>query len=65
MLRLVARHGETGEPIPDELIARIKAAARYGQGFDTVEYLAACYLDMAWHTLTAAPSVDPRVFEYL
>ncbi len=58
VLRLVARHGETGEPIPDELIDRIKAAEKLGQGFGTVEYLAACYLDMAWHTLTEAPDLS-------
>ncbi len=58
VLRLIARHGETGEAIPAELVARIKAAEKLGQGFATVEYLAACYLDMAWHTLTGAPDTS-------
>ncbi len=63
VLRLVARHYQTGEAVPDEMIARIKEAAKLGQGFATVEYLAACYLDMAWHTLTEAPDLDPEAFE--
>ncbi len=63
VLRLIARHGETGEPIPDQLIAKIKAAERLGQGFATVEYLAACYLDMAWHSLSEAPEEDLEAFE--
>ncbi len=63
VLRWVARHHETGEAIPDELIGRIKEAERFGQGFATIEYLAACYLDMAWHTLTEVPDVEPEVFE--
>ena len=63
VLRLVARHGETGEAIPDELIARVKAAERLSQGFATVEYLAASYLDMAWYTLSEAPDLEPEAFE--
>ncbi len=69
MLRLLARHYQTGEAIPDQLVAKIKAAERLGQGFATVEYLAACYLDLAWHTLTQegdgrqAPDLEPEVFE--
>ncbi len=63
VLRMVARHYRTGEAIPDELIGRIKEAEGFGQGFATVEYLAACYLDMAWHTFTEAPDVEPEAFE--
>ena len=63
VLRLVARHRETGEAIPDELIDKIRAASKFGQGFATVEYLAACYLDMAWHTLTEAPDLGVEAFE--
>ncbi len=62
VLRLYARHFETGEVIPEELIRRIKAAEKHGQGFATVEYLAASYLDLAWHGLAeAAPA--PEDFE--
>lgn len=52
-----ARHHETGEPMPQELVARMEAADRFGQGFRTVEYLAAALLDWAWHTIPAG--TDP------
>jgi peptidyl-dipeptidase Dcp len=48
-----ARHHETGEPMPAGLVARLEAAERFGQGFRTVEYLAAAVLDWAWHTIPA------------
>ncbi len=63
VLRLYARHFETGEVIPDALIVKLKAAETFNQGFATVEYMAACYLDLAWHTLTAAPDLSPAAFE--
>ena len=46
-----AKHYQTGEPMPEALVERIKAAGTYGQGFATTEYLGAALLDMAWHTL--------------
>ncbi|MCX8159896.1 MAG: M3 family metallopeptidase [Candidatus Saccharicenans sp.] len=52
-IKMFARHYQTGEPIPDELIAKIKNSQYFNQGFITVEYMAACYLDMDWHVLTA------------
>ena len=52
-----ARHYRTGEPLPAELVTRMEAAARFGQGFKTVEYLGAALLDWAWHTIPAG--VDP------
>src|SRR5438445_5000972 len=52
-----AKHYKTGAPMPAALIARIKAAGTYGQGFATTEYLGAALLDMAWHTL---PSDAPK-----
>jgi peptidyl-dipeptidase Dcp len=59
-----ATHVGTGEPMPEETVARMKEAARFGQGFATVEYLAATLLDWAWHTLPAgADPGDPLVFE--
>lgn len=63
VLQLYARHYETGEPMPDELIAKIKAAKTFNQGFETVEFLAAAYLDMEWHTITDAESRTPDTFE--
>ncbi len=44
------RHHETGEPMPDELVARIKNAATFNQGFITTEYLACALVDMRFHT---------------
>lgn len=63
MLRLYAKHYQTGEVIPDELIAKLKATDTFNQGFTTVEYMAASYLDMAWHTMTQPKSDEPRAFE--
>jgi peptidyl-dipeptidase Dcp len=63
VLRMFARHYRTGETIPDEIIDKITASATFDQGFRTVEYLAAAYLDMAWHTLDASESLDPVRFE--
>lgn len=50
VLRSFAKHYMTGEPIPDELVEKLDAASKFNQGFATTEYLAASYLDMAWHT---------------
>jgi peptidyl-dipeptidase Dcp len=63
VLKLYARHYETGEPIPDELVAKIKASKKFNQGFATVEYLAASYLDMDWHTLGETREPDTLTFE--
>ncbi|MDH3254156.1 MAG: M3 family metallopeptidase, partial [Acidobacteriota bacterium] len=63
VLRLYARHAGTGEPIPDELIAKIEDSRRFNQGFETVEYLAASYLDMGWHTMTGPSDLEPAAFE--
>jgi len=48
-----AHHYETGEPMPAELVAKIRKARTFNQGFATTEYLEAALLDMAWHTLSA------------
>ncbi|GER99933.1 peptidyl-dipeptidase Dcp [Acrocarpospora corrugata] len=45
-----AKHHETGEPMPRELVDRMMEAQKFNQGFATVEYLAATLLDWAWHT---------------
>ncbi len=64
VLKLYAKHYQTGEPIPDELIAKIVRARHFNQGFETVEYLAAALLDMAWHNLTEVdPALDVEAFE--
>ncbi|MDE3723413.1 M3 family metallopeptidase [Nocardiopsis sp. N85] len=58
-----ARHHETGEPVPTELIEKMVAAERYDQGFATVEYLAAALLDWSWHRIAPGEEVDPATFE--
>jgi peptidyl-dipeptidase Dcp len=63
VLKVYAKHYETGEVIPDELIAKIKKAGHFNQGFATVEYLAASFLDMDWHTLTEPEEKDALKFE--
>jgi len=63
VLKMYARHWKTGETMPDALIAKLNNAGKFGQGFGRGEYLAACYLDMDWHTLTNAKEVDAASFE--
>ena len=58
-----ARHYQTGEVIPDSLVAKIEAAANFNQGFMTTELAAAAALDMKWHELTSADGLDPMAFE--
>lgn len=53
-----ARHHETGEPLPAELVAAIEESQQYGEGFALTEYLAAALLDLAWHELGADAEVD-------
>jgi peptidyl-dipeptidase Dcp len=54
-----ARHHETGEPIPAEIVDRLRESRRFGEGFRTTEYLAATLLDQAWHRL----GPDERVID--
>lgn len=59
-----AKHFETGEPIPAELLAKTIASRSFNQGFDTLEYLSAALLDMEWHSLSAdQPLQDVNAFE--
>jgi peptidyl-dipeptidase Dcp len=61
-----ARHYKTGEPMPQDLAARIKAASTFNKGYDMTELLAAAELDMQWHALPAtAPLQNPDEFEKL
>jgi peptidyl-dipeptidase Dcp len=64
VLRNYGKHYQTGEVIPEALIAKIKKAGTFDQGFGSVEYLASSLLDLDWHELTAAnlPS-DVLAFE--
>ncbi|MBR6546809.1 MAG: M3 family metallopeptidase [Bacteroidales bacterium] len=63
VLASYARHYDTGEVIPDELVAKIEAAGTFNQGFMTTELAAASILDMKWHELTSAEGLDPMAFE--
>jgi len=63
VLKMYAKHYETGEVIPQELINKLKKAKLFNQGFATVEYLAASFLDMDWHTLTEPKEMDVLTFE--
>jgi peptidyl-dipeptidase Dcp len=63
LLALYAKHYQTGEVIPAELVAKIEKSRLFNQGFVTAEYLAASILDMAWHTLPNPAEVEVRQFE--
>ncbi len=51
ILKNYAKHYKTGEPMPTELLDKVLAAEKFNQGFKTTEYLAATWLDQAWHQL--------------
>lgn len=55
-------HAETGEPMPEELVKKIKAASTFKQGFDTTEYLASALVDMKFHMVDPS-GIDPGKFE--
>ena len=63
VMKNYAKHYESGEMIPDELIAKLEASGKFNQGFSTVEYLAASILDMDYHTLKDAGDLDVEAFE--
>jgi peptidyl-dipeptidase Dcp len=63
VLKMYARHYKTGEPIPDALIEKINRSRFFNQGFETVEYVAASFLDMDWHTITRDGAIEPLAFE--
>lgn len=62
VLRRHARHVDTGAPIPDALIERIRAAGNFNKGFETVEYLSCALLDLTLHQTDPA-GLDPTAFE--
>jgi peptidyl-dipeptidase Dcp len=64
VLRRHARHWQTGAPIPDELIERMRKASQFNQGYETVRYTASAMVDMAVHSLPEAePPADLCRFE--
>ncbi|WP_409047032.1 M3 family metallopeptidase [Microbacterium sp. HA-8] len=61
-----ARHVETGEPLPADVVERLRGSEVFNQGFATSEYLAASWLDQAWHSLSPAQAAaveDVAAFE--
>ena len=64
VLQVYARHYKTGEVIPMELVQKLEESGKYGQGFATVEYLAASLVDMDLHTMTEVPAdLDVMAYE--
>lgn len=61
-----AKHVDTGEPLPADAVEKLRASETFNQGFATSEYLAAAWLDQAWHALSAdeaAADIDVAEFE--
>ena len=63
IIKTYAFHYQTGEVMPDELIAKINKAGKFNQGFVTTELLSASILDMDYHELTAIDTIDVNAFE--
>lgn len=63
VMKLYAHHYQTGEAIPDELIAKMQAASSFNSGFETVELVAAALLDMEYHMLNDYTGFDANTFE--
>jgi peptidyl-dipeptidase Dcp len=63
VLRQFARHYQTGEPLPDDLLQRFLAARKFNQGFATVEFVSSALVDLEFHTQPASASRDVRAFE--
>lgn len=63
VLKMYAKHYQTGAVIPDALIEKLQKSGTFDQGFATIEYLAASLLDMEYHTQTGAITQDATAFE--
>lgn len=64
MLQQYAKHYQTGEVMPNELVEKLDKSGKYGQGFATTEYVAASLLDMDFHVLKEVPEdLDVMKFE--
>ncbi len=63
VLKVYAKHYQTGEVIPLEIVDKLEKASKFNTGFATVEYLAASLLDMEYHSLTDTSELDIRAFE--
>jgi len=59
-----AKHYQTGEPMPQSLVEKIRRAHTFNQGYDTTEYVSAALLDLAWHSLApGSPLQKVETFE--
>jgi peptidyl-dipeptidase Dcp len=63
VLRIYAKHYQTGVVMPDELMNRLSNSMKFNEAFNTVEYIAASMLDLDWHSFTAPQKVDVIDFE--
>jgi peptidyl-dipeptidase Dcp len=63
VLEVYARHYETDEPMPEDLIKRLVNSGHFNQGFITVEFIAAALLDMDYHMATEEREYDVNAFE--
>ena len=63
VMKMYALHYETGEPITDELIAKMQATSSFNSGFETVELVGAALLDMEYHMLTDYTNFEANTFE--
>ncbi|HUG21870.1 M3 family metallopeptidase [Piscinibacter sp.] len=63
VLKRHARHHRTGEPIPDDLVQRLKDARNFNEGYETVRYTASALVDMAVHSLSSPEAPDVVAFE--
>jgi len=63
VLKVYAKHWQTGEVIPAAIVDKIDKAGKFNTGFITIEYLAAALLDMEYHSITQPVDLDIRSFE--
>ena len=63
VLQKFARHYQTGEPLPEDLLQRFLAARKFNQGFATVEFVSSALVDLEFHTQPAPSIADVRTFE--
>ncbi|WP_441278522.1 M3 family metallopeptidase [Tardiphaga sp. 172_B4_N1_3] len=63
VLQTFAKHYQTDEPLPDDLLKRFIAARKFNQGFATVEFVSSALIDLEFHTQPASASADVAAFE--
>ena len=63
ILRKFARHVDTGEPMPEDLMQRLIAARTFNRGADTLEYISSAMVDLDLHSLATAEDLDVNAFE--